>query len=297
MRITLLLSFFNLCLIYHVDAQVAYTPFDFETSIWHESSYSNWFLKSDYINKIEGDTIINGVDYYKLRKIGKTFLYEDVSQTEIADTIEIDEYVGSIRENAEKQIEFIKAASELPEILYDFNLNIGDTVAFDDNDVGLLKAEVISIDTIEICGIQRNSYSIKLIEYPTVVSHLIEGIGSTAGLLPGFEYFESGTFFTCYSNQDCICNEIQVGINVENKEGPEIKIYPNPVLGEKLVMIQEGTIRELNIQVYNEIGQLIYSIKKNTKRTKIDCSNWSKGVYFININLKGNQIVQKVVKQ
>jgi len=296
MKISLLLLIFNVGLFFNLAAQVEYTPFDFEGSVWKESSFLHWYSKSYYTFEAEGDTIINGTEYYKLRQMGKEYIYADPFQYEyeIIDSLEIDHYAGSIRENAQKQIEHIKPGSTTPKILYDFNFNIGDTINVEDF-LGTLKAEVLWIETIEICGIIRNSYFLNFIDYPPLTGHLVEGIGSLAGLFPEHGYYESAKIFECYSNQNCNCNEIIVGIEEENKKAQEIKVFPNPTIDEKIVLIQEGNVEAFNLQVYNDIGLLIYSTHGNAKETNIDCSGWPNGVYFLNFNFGETQINKKVI--
>lgn len=296
MKTSLLFLIFNLGLFFNVAAQVEYTPFDFEGSIWKESSFSHWYSKSYYTYEAAGDTIINGTEYVKLRKMGKTYIYADPFQFEyeIIDSLEIDHYAGCIRENSQKQVEHVRAGAITPKILYDFNFNIGDTINVEDV-FGTLKAKVLWVDTIEICGRQRNSYFINFIDYPPLFSHLIEGIGSMAGLFPEHELFESRAVFECYSNPNCSCNEFIVGIEEENKKTRAIKIFPNPTIDEKIVLIQEGIVEAFNLQIYNDIGLRMSSTHENTKEVNIDCSGWPNGVYFLNFDFGETQITKKVI--
>ena len=92
---------------FQLTAQVPYTSFQFESSNWQEYHYQVFFNRSYYDVFVEGDTTIFDVQYYKLRREGKTYYYDDPSQIEIVDSMEFSEYLGAIRENDQKRVEFV----------------------------------------------------------------------------------------------------------------------------------------------------------------------------------------------
>jgi bilirubin oxidase len=83
-----------------------------------------------------------------------------------------------------------------------------------------------------------------------------------------------------------------VGINEVENSNKFISIYPNPTNG--IVNITTNGINELKI--YNVLGELIYTETKiGTNELQINTSQWSKGIYTIQVNSKGNTINKKLI--
>ena len=78
----------------------------------------------------------------------------------------------------------------------------------------------------------------------------------------------------------------------------DILIYPNPVENELIVNIpglDENVYASINI--FSQGGQLIY---RNDKATIVNCigfSDFSAGIYFMTIEIGGNSIQWKIVKE
>ncbi len=81
-----------------------------------------------------------------------------------------------------------------------------------------------------------------------------------------------------------------------------VYIYPNPSAENLNIGISSLKERDLKIEVYNSIGQIVYSerneVKKGNTILPIDLNNWAAGVY--NVKLKdetSEEIVwQKFIK-
>ncbi len=84
----------------------------------------------------------------------------------------------------------------------------------------------------------------------------------------------------------------QVGV-VEYKNERSFKIYPNPAIHELNIELDE---EPQLISIHNSLGQLVYS-QTHDGSIKINVSNWSKGVYFVELrNTKtGTKQSQKVI--
>ncbi|MEI7594281.1 MAG: T9SS type A sorting domain-containing protein [Bacteroidota bacterium] len=96
------------------------------------------------------------------------------------------------------------------------------------------------------------------------------------------EVFESNAKPTVVFNQ-AIANSI-----IKN-EGNFANIYPNPVFNELQIANISGSIN-----IYNSIGSLITSVENVTK---IDVSNFSKGLYFIEYFQNNNLIRKQFIKE
>jgi len=107
-----------------------YHPFPTENAIWH-SIGSNYFFDGLYSQQyiLQGDTIINDEKWSKV--------YFKNIYFETRDTLN---YLAAIRENENKQI--LVKIPMLPEfILYDFSLEIGDTIWYDYAFIGVVGSD------------------------------------------------------------------------------------------------------------------------------------------------------------
>lgn len=83
-----------------------------------------------------------------------------------------------------------------------------------------------------------------------------------------------------------------VGINTDKKEN--ISIYPNPTNG--LVNISADKNIE-SVEVYNAMGQLVYTSKVNTNATKVDLSELANGLYTVKTVVNGANMFNKFIKE
>lgn len=121
---------------------------------------------------------------------------------------------------------------------------------------------------------------------------------------PGLIQTEDSTFYLCGSVR---ISQAQDGMNVrvytykvggqvgmiEYKNEKQFKIYPNPAINELNIELDEESQM---ISIHNSLGQLVYS-QTHDGSIKINVSNWSKGVYFVELrNTKtGTKQSQKVI--
>jgi len=71
------------------------------------------------------------------------------------------------------------------------------------------------------------------------------------------------------------------------------KMYPNPTNGNTLYF---KTTKDINIKIYNAIGQIVKSENISENKNNIDISNLSKGVFIIKINFGSTNISKKLIK-
>ena len=84
---------------------------------------------------------------------------------------------------------------------------------------------------------------------------------------------------------------IFLGVN-ENGEQGYVTMYPNPATSS--VKLQANTTIN-TVQVFNAIGQMVYSNVVNDIATRIDVSSLQNGVYFVKVNSKLGTTTQKLV--
>lgn len=285
------------------DENYKYIPFPDSNAVWSETYWRsisdetcpNWvYNKYALFNE---DTIINGISYHKIYH---------TNQSEI--TKENSNVIGGIREDSLKRIycyffdfshtmtpPYIYSNEEIK--LYDFNINIGDTI----KNVCFMrdyeKLIVKQIDTIKINNTLRKMYSFDPIPWV----HWIEGIGNSKGLL-----FYSGDLPTNGMDNDLICmhendtlqyyysgpNNLYddcvpsaVLDDVNNLSLPDYNVYPNPVINGK---VNFNNLYFDTIELFSTDGLLIntYDIHGMTSFS-LDVSHLSRGIYIYKLKLKG----------
>lgn len=80
---------------------------------------------------------------------------------------------------------------------------------------------------------------------------------------------------------------------IENQKD-DLKIYPNPC--NDFVTIDTKEIGSTSA-LYNSIGQLIETFKLNFETNLLNVSNLENGIYFLNIEMNGNILRKKIIKQ
>lgn len=81
-------------------------------------------------------------------------------------------------------------------------------------------------------------------------------------------------------------------LNLENEIEETVNVYPNPFHSE-LKFVSEDIHLGKEFIIYNNLGQTIYIGKIFTEKTAIDLSNFSDGIYYLNIDNQTIKIVKK----
>lgn len=94
---------------------------------------------------------------------------------------------------------------------------------------------------------------------------------------------------------DVYLAETTVGI-VEQNLG-RVSVYPNPTNGLFTISTSEQ-IKDGSVEIYNAIGELVWSQKIMNQQTSIDLKNQADGLYFLKVIVDGELIeMKKVVKE
>ena len=164
------------------------------------------------IYKIEGDTLLDGVSY----KVMYTTRNEDLTGWSVC---------GVIRETEDKQVLYRRDGSSYDEILYDFSMEVGDTIIMSGS--GFYPDWMFVIETNEILVNGEPRQQIVL-EYPFGNGEeevWIEGIGSLYGIVDSGSLFLTGgsTNLLCYyEDGDLIWQNTTPGYN------ECYMVYPTP---------------------------------------------------------------------
>lgn len=243
------------------------------------------------IFQIEGDSLVDSISY---SKIWVSF-----------DSLATLTFQGLLRE--ESNVVYYIPPNLSEGILYDFNLEIGDTtmvknIFCGDEEIPII---VINVDTVEYFGISRKRW--QLDSDGGIEEYWVEGIGSLNGPLytkywycivcPVWEVL-------CFHNNDILgyiipyetdCYQNTVGVN-ENNDKNDFSIKPNPVKKGNPIYIETNSIPN-SISIFNSSGVLIKKLNQiRDKIIRIETNDFKPGMYFIRITTTGDRIkTQKIL--
>ncbi|MDP1744493.1 MAG: T9SS type A sorting domain-containing protein, partial [Bacteroidota bacterium] len=126
---------------------------------------------------------------------------------------------------------------------------------------------------------------------------LYGAIPSTAGvtyyILVDDEDATVGTH-TFYVN----CLDLPTGI-IENTEAPNVNISPNPNTGSFTISIDHFAAKDLQINIFNVLGEIVYSSKPENVTGKFNkevfLGNVSKGVYMVQVSAGSKLYHKKII--
>ena len=77
-----------------------------------------------------------------------------------------------------------------------------------------------------------------------------------------------------------IIGNCATGINSIDLFSAGINIYPNPSTGKFTIEETKDKIQGTSLEIYNLLGENIYSSQLNSDKTEIDLNKQPKGIYF-----------------
>lgn len=265
-----------------------YVPFPASHALWTERTGAGDLGPTYHVFGLKNsDTTINAITYHKL------YRSEDSTFTE-------NEFYGGLREQA-RRVYLFEMGNE--RLIYDFNLNEGDTF----RNSGVAHDGVVSnIDSVNIGGQYRKRYSFNLIGGVNLAwsGTWIEGIGNSGigGLIHTLPMQPTGDYATdniCarvnntwiyhnpeYSSSSCYSS----GLSLDNPSARNqvTLIVPNPVTDLSRLVV-EGNIKFDRMDVYDCRGIKIRTYTCNGKNTVfIDRETYVSGLYLYRLSDRGS---------
>jgi hypothetical protein len=269
-----------------------YYPFPTSNTTWRESSNAYSGFCSDYQDFITGDTIINGDVYSKIQRFGVQ--YELLAGNCTNDIIATyNEYRGAYRnDSVNKKVWFIPANEISDTLLYDFNLNINDSLpaSFLYNPLIGMNSYVSQIDSMLIGMSYHQRFWISSSTGINQYMYLVEGIGSDHGLLanifPQFEDLENllcviQEGYTIYPNATTQCDLVTEILSTPNPIIP-VSLYPNPA-SEYVKIDFENTTKNIDVEIFDLLGVKKLSIENIGPNFNVNISNLDSGLYLYQI--------------
>lgn len=313
---TLCLVPFLICSFFYQDIIAQdYHPFPQSNAIWNsvgDNMFSGNLWRFRY--GVQGDTIINNTNYTKVYSLFDTTLVHPWST-----------YFGGLRENDNKQVFLLMPGFE-ETILYDFSLEVGDTIWF--NIGGGLCYDAIDfweeehykvVSSIDSVQIENNEYRKRWqFEDYLMGDSWIEGIGSTIWfgafnpIISALSLCGDNYSFACFKQNNevlfldndycdqCFC-QLLTQIKKEKPDNAKtINIYPNPASELIFLELNNLGLPQNHVEISNILGEVVYETYLNDKtKTSIKINDWTKGIYLIQVSNSNDQLIgqQKLIIQ
>ncbi|PIQ30635.1 MAG: hypothetical protein COW63_09410 [Bacteroidetes bacterium CG18_big_fil_WC_8_21_14_2_50_41_14] len=258
--------------------------------------------EQNFVYYINGDSTIGGLIYQKLYKRG-VVTHQWFSSPPIPDYCNtswtFNEFYSLVRQE-ERKI-YIRQWNESEALLYDFDLDVNDTLPITWNQWHE-NIVVISIDSLWVGDSYRKVFNLSEQSSP----QLIEGIGHPGGFLEPFPpMLECGYILMCYAlngttyypNDGEPC-DLTVSIkSVTNTYS--ITSYPNPASGQVTIGFENPALiqRVLSTNISGQMKELNFK-QENAQSIVVDLSKLAKGLYMIQLNNRESTSVRlKVLKE
>lgn len=252
-----------------------------------------------------GDTIINRLSYHKLGGQGNFGVVDNIGNC-IVKGFDNLSYQGGIRNDTNRQVWFFPADSSKEQLLYTFNLKVNDTLPnLYSGNYHSSSVTVKSIDSLLTGKTYRKRFNLYSINAP--FNPMIEGIGSTTGLLENFiRPFEAGCGLQCfeqngkglYPNSPYPCDTIRP-TSVREKQNPNnaINVFPNPAT--TAVTIKTSQNGNCTVVLQDMLGQIVLYQKNVGQENVMDVSSLAKGIYVVSMQDWTGQVIgrQKLIVQ
>jgi hypothetical protein len=294
------LLLFSLSVALSAKAQTSvYHPFPDSDAYWCQTD--KWFDgtcdgNENYTIFFNGDTTIGSHVYHKLAKSG--YGYSTICGPN-GDGYYYYNYIAAIRQDtSQKKVWIYNDGTHMDTVLYDFNLQIGDTL--DQSKVywaaygGGQGHVIVSIDSILISGHYRKKYNYTACQFSFSDSSIIEGIGSTSGLMSppscgeysyylnnsgqNVKVFPDSTVFGCYIN---------TSTNNLPEKNISITLSPNPFHTTATLEIknEELKMKNLEFKIYDVMGRVVREQIVNSKSEIVNRNDLPDGLYFYQLRI------------
>jgi hypothetical protein len=230
--------------------------------------------------RINGDTTLNNQAYKKI--------YNSMEEFPANWT-----YYGAIREDNQK-VWFLSASNNPEALLYDFDLNVGDTI-------NILHDPMIVDSIIDKPINNEDRKHIYFSYYDSIIKEVwIEGIGSNKGFLsPGSGFAVGGRYWllcmkeqasTVYMNPNF--NHCFMASGISENKSSVFHLYPNPANNQVKITVADNLMIE-SISIIDMNGKRLKEFEHTD--AELDLSGIPGGVYIIQLIHNKGKTHQKLI--
>lgn len=258
----------------------------------------NFVATTTTVYGFQGDTLINSEQWFKLYSTSDALFQSNLL------------YRGLLREENNK-VFYLDTLNQL-DTLYNFSLNVGDSVLFDLYGTFPEWLKVVNVDSVQISGeyYRRLKFAEPTMNAFDELNEIwIEGIGSIHGpLFPNFpvkfsQEMPDSMLVTCtFSNNQQVWQHlsypscyVNIVLSIDQLELFDFKIYPNPFTDR--IHIENNGLPQYRLSVLNSLGQTAKQIQINNDNQTIDLTDLTPGIYFLRIDSGDNTKTIKMIKK
>lgn len=266
-----------------------YYPLPSKVAIWTNVQCSYWGNTSSlYKTGMFGDTTINSMHYKKI--YGSTNYHFNLDSAI---------YLCALRETG-KKVYYIQNGTNSELLLYDFNLQVGDTAKIQ-NLMGYTELKVDSIDQVLVNGQLHKRWLFNANGSYHYEEYWIEGVGSSFGLLwpllsisdniftlacmskDGMQIYGNNnlTNFICetVTPYDCDAN-LTTSIKEYHPYVIQTNVFPNP-FSEQTTIETDQELTDAELTVYDVTGVEVYKMNHLTgTRILLYNTHLARGSYY-----------------
>lgn len=264
-----------------------------------DSSHPSFVETRTIVYGTNGDTIINGS------------VWEKISYTLDSSFSGNFHFKGCVRDSG--GIVYYKKSPNIVYTLYNFNLQVGDSVWYNFS----LNAQYIYVNSVDSILVNGEYHKRIFFEDPlgygiTALNEVwVEGVGSVHGpLFPlaprmfviveyedhmdlACAYFQDMLIWHDTDYDNCFTNII---LGNKELETEDFKIYPNPVEEMLVVDRKSGASQTVYLNLYNSLGEKVYSSTLKNKTNVVNVSFLKTGIYLAELFYGNKRIVTKLIK-
>lgn len=243
-------------------------------------------IYSKYQYTISGDTAIGINTYKKIYKSGMENMCGTVGNY-------FYNYAGGMRQDTiNKKVYFICPSNLTDTLLYDFSLNVGDTIHSIFSVFGCPQSYspnpiISTIDSVLV----GNNFHKRFNTYSGF--SFIEGIGNITGFLEPIDLWENESWqLVCFNHNTDIypsnsnsCSLVTGSFNEQKEKNTyQIQIYPNPIEDISILEFNANINKTMKVFIYNALGNLVKTIS-NVRSNKLNLckKDFNTGLYFIRL--------------
>lgn len=275
---------FSLIVVFQSKAQNTY-PFPDTNAYWNMFTFGWSGLIVENPIGVIGDTTINSTQYIKICQSTDT-LFEFQSDYP---------FYCAVREEDSKY--YFVFPNDTTEILYyDFNLEVGETINYPQNEFIWLPItlKVIAKDSLLIGNSYRKRLTLENNDGTTgwMPQNWIEGIGSDYGLRMVHNYLVDYGFATsCLHQNDTLfylnpqfqaCYRWTL-VGLEENQIQPLKLFPNPTNEQISFELLSDELLQAPFEIVNMQGKNYYNSTINSSNFSISTIQFPSGVYFYQI--------------
>ncbi len=109
-------------------------------------------------------------------------------------------------------------------------------------------------------------------------------------------YIVTGLDINGCTNNDSVIVNVNICTSVNNITAGNLQVYPVPA-SDLIHVNMDSFVLGTSIQLFDDLGRLVFQMTPKSRKSIINLSNFSKGIYTLSLNTGREIIIQKIIKE